>query len=155
LRIFSCTAEPQNARALGTWLSHGDLQRLVVRAVDTPTTGFTRVYGISNNDRAPVRNDAAAFLGYKPRDNAEDWAAAILAAALAPDPSDPAQMRLGGPFATVPLGESGVAGIKATNVGRDEGQRPEEAAPGPGPDSTPKPNADKLPSFLSRKGMGG
>lgn len=149
LRIFSCTDVPQNARALGTWLSFGDLQRLVVRAVDTPTTGFAVVYGVSNNDRAPVSNAQASFLGYRPQDNAEDWAEAILAGAPAPDPSDPAQMRLGGPFATVPLGESGVAGIKATNVG---GNETPDAAPAP---DKPAPNADKLPSFLSRKGMGG
>lgn len=111
LRIFSATEAPQNPRALGTWLSRGDLVRMVERAVDTPTTGFCVVYGISANDRAPVSNAGASFLGYRPRDNAEDFAPDILARAAAPDPQDPAQMRLGGPFAAVPLGESGVAGM--------------------------------------------
>ncbi|PIE11337.1 MAG: 3-beta hydroxysteroid dehydrogenase [Rhodobacterales bacterium] len=112
LRILSCTPEPQNVRALGTWLSYGDMVRLVERAVDTPTTGFACAYGVSNNDRAPVSNDKVRFLGYKPQDNAEDWAEALFAKAGAPDPQDAAQMRVGGPFATVPLGESGVAQIK-------------------------------------------
>lgn len=110
LRIFSATEEPQNARALGTWLSRADLVRLVERAVDTPVTGFAVVYGISANDRAPVSNEKVAWLGYRPQDNAEAWAPAILAATRA-DPHDPAQSRLGGPFATVSLGESGVAGM--------------------------------------------
>lgn len=111
LRIFSATERPQNPRALGTWLSRGDLVQLVERSVDSPTTGFCVVYGLSANDRAPVSNARAAFLGYRPKDNAEDFAAGVLARAAPPDPRDLAQMRLGGPFATVPLGESGVAGM--------------------------------------------
>ncbi|EYD77344.1 UDP-glucose 4-epimerase [Rubellimicrobium mesophilum DSM 19309] len=110
-RIFSGTEKPQNPRALGTWLSRGDLVQMVERAVDAPTTGFCVVFGISNNDRAPVSNAKVSFLGYRPKDNAEDHAADILAKAAKPDPQNLAQMRLGGPFATVPLGESGVAGM--------------------------------------------
>ena len=111
LRIFSGTETPQNPRALGTWLSRGDLVHMVERAVDTPTTGFCVVFGISGNDRAPVTNAKVSFLGYRPKDNAEDYAPEILARAATPDPTNLAQMRLGGPFAIVPLGESGVAGM--------------------------------------------
>lgn len=111
LRIFSATESPQNPRALGTWLSRPDLVRMVEAAVTAPTTGFCVVYGISANDRAPVSNAKVSFLGYRPRDNAEDYAPDILAKAATPNPQDPAQMRLGGPFASVPLGESGVAGM--------------------------------------------
>ena len=50
-----------------------------------------------------------------PQDNAEDWADELMAAAEPADPSDLAQMCLGGPFATIPLGESGVAAIKKLN----------------------------------------
>ena len=110
-RIFSATETPQNPRALGTWLSRPDLVHMVERAVDTPTTGFCVVYGLSANDRAPVSNAKVSFLGYRPKDNAEAYAADILAKAATPDPTNLAQMRLGGPFATVPLGESGVAGM--------------------------------------------
>lgn len=118
LRILSCTPEPQNVRALGTWLSYRDMVQLVVRAIDTPVTGFTVAYGVSNNDRAAVSNHKVGFLGYKPQDNAEDWAEALFAKAVAPDPTDLAQSRLGGPFASVRLGESGVAGIKAMSEGK-------------------------------------
>lgn len=112
LRIMSCTEEPQNARALGTWLSRPDLVRLVQRAIDTPAPGFTIAYGVSANTRAPVSNARVGFLGYQPQDNAEDWAPAILANTAPVDPHDMALTRLGGPFAGVPLGESGVAAIR-------------------------------------------
>ena len=84
---------------------------MVERAVDTPTTGFCVVYGISDNDRAPVSNAKVSFLGYRPQDNAEHYAAEIFAKAATPNPQDLAQIRLGGAFPTVPLGESGVAGM--------------------------------------------
>ena len=114
LRILSCTTVT-NARALGTWLSYDDLVQLVTRAVDTPTTGFSVVYGVSANDRVPVDNARASFLGYRPKDNAEVFAAQILAGAPMPDPTDAAQMCQGGPFASVPLGESGVARMNLVN----------------------------------------
>jgi uronate dehydrogenase len=137
MRIFSCTKVPQNARALRTWLSFDDLRHLVERAVTATTTGFTVVWGVSNNDRAPVNNDKAAFLGYKPKDNAENWAESLLASAPPADPSDRAQLCLGGPFATVPLGESGVAVIKAMSGAPQAGSE----------------ESKKLPSFLTKKGM--
>ena len=108
LRIISA-AQVTSPRALGTWLSYDDLIHLVTRAIDTPTTGFSVVYGVSNNDRVPVDNSKASFMGYRPKDNAEQFAEKILAEAPAPDTSDPAQMYHGGPFASVPLGNSGVA----------------------------------------------
>lgn len=111
LRIYSC-APVGNARALGSWLSYPDLIQLVERSVSTPVTGFTVIYGVSDNDRSPVDNSGAAFLGYRPRDNAEQFAERVLAEAPAPDPSDPAQLCHGGPFATVPLGVSGVQFLK-------------------------------------------
>ncbi len=108
LRILSC-AQVSNVRALGTWLSYDDLIHLVEQAIGTPNTGFSIVYGVSNNDRVPVDNSKASFLGYRPKDNAEQFAEKILAEAPPSDPLDPGQMCLGGPFASVELGESGVA----------------------------------------------
>ena len=117
IRIFSCNPEPTNARALGTWLSYPDLIQLVERAIEAPTTGYTAIFGISANTRAPVQNGKASFLGYQPKDNAEYKAAELLARAGRLDPQDPQHMRLGGPFAIVPLGESGVAMIKRLSGG--------------------------------------
>ena len=108
LRILSA-AQVNNPRSLGSWLSYDDLIQLVTRAIDTPVTGFAVVYGVSNNDRAPVDNAKAAFLGYRPKDNAEIYAAEVLAEADPMDPADPGHMCHGGPFASVELGNSGVA----------------------------------------------
>lgn len=138
MRIASCTPEPQNPRALRTWLSYDDLRHLVDRAVQATTTGFTVIYGVSNNDRSPVDNAKAAHLGYRPKDNAEDWAPTLLANAQKADPLDKAQLCLGGPFATVPLGESGVAGIKAMQSSENKaGAAPKQSG--------------KLPAFLTNK----
>jgi uronate dehydrogenase len=78
MRILSA-AKPTNPRAIGTWLSYDDLIHLVQRSIDTPITGFSIVYGVSNNDRAPVDNAKAQHLGYRPKDNAEQFAAKIYA----------------------------------------------------------------------------
>lgn len=108
LRILSC-AQVTSERALGTWLSYDDLIQLVTKSIEAPVVGHTIVYGVSNNDRAGVDNSGARFLGYRPKDNAEDFAEKILAERPPADPSDPAQFYHGGPFAKVDLGESGLA----------------------------------------------
>jgi uronate dehydrogenase len=114
LRILSC-AKVTNARALGSWLSYDDLVHLVTRAIDTPVVGFSIIYGVSNNDRAPVDNSAAQFLGYRPKDNAEQFAVEILANAPPANPQDLGQLCHGGPFASVALGNSGVATMGIVN----------------------------------------
>lgn len=108
LRILSC-AQVTSSRALGTWLSYDDLIQLVQRAIDAPTTGFSVVYGVSNNDRAPVNNNKASYLGFKPKDNAEQFAQDILAKETPVDKHDPAHTHHGGPFAAIELGTSGLA----------------------------------------------
>jgi len=110
LRILSA-AQVNNPRSLGTWLSYDDLIHLVERAITTPITGFSIVYGVSNNDRATVDNHKASFLGYRPKDNAEQFSKAILAEATPADPTDPGQMCQGGPFASVEIGFSGTASM--------------------------------------------
>lgn len=120
LRILSC-ARVTNPRAVGTWLSYDDLIQLVQRSIEAPVTGFSVVYGVSNNDRAPVDNSAASHLGYRPKDNAEQFAAKIFAAAGEIDVRDPANTRHGGPFAAVDLGSSGMAHL---NLNPDESENP-------------------------------
>lgn len=110
LRILSC-AQVNNARALGSWLSYDDLIHLVNQSINTPTTGFSVVYGVSANSRVPVDNARASFLGYRPKDNAEQFAGKVLSEEPAADSTDLAQMCHGGPFATVELGHSGVASM--------------------------------------------
>ncbi|MFK7902158.1 MAG: NAD-dependent epimerase/dehydratase family protein [Nitratireductor sp.] len=110
MRILSC-AQVNNARALGSWLSYDDLIQLVQRSIETPVTGFSVVYGVSDNDRAPVDNAKASFLGYRPKDNAEQFAKDILVEEPAMNPQDPGHMLHGGPFASVELGNSGTASM--------------------------------------------
>ena len=119
MRILSC-AQVSNPRAVGTWLSYDDLIHLVERAIDTPITGFSIVYGVSNNDRAPVDNAKASHLGYRPRDNAEQFAKAIYAEAEPLDPQDPGNACHGGPFASIELGHSAMAklNLKSDDVGK-------------------------------------
>lgn len=114
MRIMSC-AQVNNARALGSWLSYDDLIQMVMRAIETPVTGFSVVYGVSNNDRVPVDNAKASFLGYRPKDNAEQFATEVLADMPASDPTDAGQMCHGGPFSSVSLGNSGVASMNIVN----------------------------------------
>ena len=111
LRIYSA-AQVTNPRALGSWLSYDDLVQLVTRAIDTPVVGFTIAWGVSNNDRVPVDNSAASFLGYRPKDNAEQFAAEILAGAEPADPTDIGTMCHGGPFAAISLGQSALSQMK-------------------------------------------
>ena len=116
LRIYSC-AEVNNARMLGSWLSYNDLIHLVERSVDSVITGFTICYGVSNNDRVTVDNSNASFLGYCPKDNAEQYAKEILANEPEQDPTDPTHMCQGGIFGSNPLGQGvlGSMGIVDTN----------------------------------------
>jgi len=120
MRILSC-AQVSNSRAVGTWLSYDDLIHLVERAIKTPITGFSVVYGVSDNDRAPVDNAKARHLGYRPRDNAEQFAEEIFANDGPLDPQDPANTHHGGPFAAVELGSSGMAhlNLNADDTAKD------------------------------------
>lgn len=110
MRILSC-AQVSNPRAVGTWLSYDDLIQLVEKSVTTPVTGFSIVYGVSNNDRVPVDNAKAQHLGYRPKDNAESFAKEIYDRCDPLDPQNPGDFCHGGPFASVKLGNSGVAAL--------------------------------------------
>ncbi len=118
LRILSCSGPVTNARALGSWLSYDDLVHLVERAIDTPTVGFSIIYGVSNNDRTPVDNSKASFLGYRPSDNAEIFSAEILEKEPNHDPNDPGMICHGGPFASAEIGSRGIVTINRGN-GKD------------------------------------
>jgi len=110
MRILSC-AQVTNPRAVGSWLSYDDLIQLVEKSVTTPVTGFSIVYGVSNNDRAPVDNAKASHLGYRPKDNAEQYAKAVYAANPPLDPKDIGDYCHGGPFASIELGHGAMAGM--------------------------------------------
>ena len=81
LRIgsFLTPDRPTEARQLLTWVSHRDMVQLVRRCIDHPTYHFVTIYGVSNNSRSRWDNSNGKFLGYRPEDNSEVFAAEILA----------------------------------------------------------------------------
>ena len=98
VRILSCFDRPLDARMLSTWLSPDDTGRLFEACLTAPAPGFRVIYGVSANTRGGwVSLDGARALGYQPRDNAEDYAAGLLACGE-PDPADPVFRYLGGEF---------------------------------------------------------
>nr|WP_240894937.1 NAD(P)-dependent oxidoreductase [Kineococcus siccus] len=81
LRIGSCFAVPTNVRALSTWLSPDDAARLVEACLAAPSPGFRTVWGISRNTRRWFSLAEGEALGYHPLDDAERFAADVLARA--------------------------------------------------------------------------
>src|SRR5690606_17585117 len=74
MRIGSCLPRPTAARHLSTWLSHDDLDRLVVAALEAGTTGHAVVWGGSANQHSWWKDDDAKRVGYTPQDDAERFA---------------------------------------------------------------------------------
>ena len=77
LRIGSATERPEDARHLSTWLSPGDLTRLVTACLTSPDLGFAIIYGASANRRGWWDLDSGRRLGYEPQDDAEAFAASV------------------------------------------------------------------------------
>jgi uronate dehydrogenase len=99
VRILSCFDRPQNARALSTWLSPDDAGRLFEACLAAPSPGFRVVFGVSANTRGGwVSLEEARKLGYEPRDDAEMYAAQVIAEHGEADDDDPSAQYLGGDF---------------------------------------------------------
>lgn len=98
IRIGSCVEKPTEFRHLSTWLGFDDLLQLIDRSINAPDLGFEVVWGVSANTRSYWDNAGAARLGYTPRQNAEDYAAEVLAK---PNPISAIGQRFqGGSFAS-------------------------------------------------------
>jgi NAD(P)-dependent dehydrogenase (short-subunit alcohol dehydrogenase family) len=99
LRILTCAEKPRNVRSLSTWLSPDDAGRLFGACLTVADPGFRVAYGVSANTRGGwVSLAEARSLGYQPQDDAEAYAAEIIAEQGEPDPADPVLARLGGEF---------------------------------------------------------
>src|SRR5215468_8591816 len=72
LRIGTYRPEPIDQRSLATWLSPGDVARLVDASLRHPDPGCLVVNGYSANTRLKVAKAGWDVLGYQPRDNAEN-----------------------------------------------------------------------------------
>ncbi|MCC6619615.1 MAG: NAD(P)-dependent oxidoreductase [Deltaproteobacteria bacterium] len=77
LRICSYQERPRERRHLSTWLSPGDMVRLVTACLDAPVLGFRILAGTSRNTRRWMTDEGWAEVGYDPRDDAEVWAAEV------------------------------------------------------------------------------
>lgn len=95
LRIGSFQERPRETRQLSTWISHGDMVRLVITALAASDVRFEVLYGVSRNSRSFWDNRRAYALGYEPEDNAEAWAEELIAADP-PEPGGPLARRLQG-----------------------------------------------------------
>jgi uronate dehydrogenase len=99
IRIGNVNPVPIDKRRLSIWASPRDLAQLVSIGVDRPGIKFEIVYGISGNKRAWYDNSNAYRLGYKPQDDAETYAAELLAKEKPGDPI--AEQYQGGVFCAV------------------------------------------------------
>ena len=96
VRIGSCLERPTEPRHLSTWFGHRDLMHFLDRCIEAEGVGFMTVWGVSANTRSWWDNRGSERLGYEPTQNAEDYAAQVLAA---PNPLDALGQRYqGGSF---------------------------------------------------------
>src|SRR6266511_1480439 len=77
LRIGTFAEQPTDIRHLSTWLSPRDAVELFYCAVTAPNLGFVVAYGISANERRWWDLAPAEKFGYRPVDNAENWASQL------------------------------------------------------------------------------
>jgi uronate dehydrogenase len=103
LRIGAFRDKPTDRRLLYVWLSPRDAVQLVGCCIDAPDYHFIVVYGVSDNARGRYRNTGLEFLGYRPQDRAEDYAADI---ERAPDTEDAISRQFHGGIYT-PMGFDG------------------------------------------------
>ncbi|MFD1746240.1 NAD-dependent epimerase/dehydratase family protein [Rhizobium helianthi] len=105
VRIGSCLEKPSNHRMLSSWMSYNDFKLLIECVFRAPMLGCPVVWGVSNNDSRWWDNSHAAYLGWKPQDNAEIYRAELDAALGKPDPKAALHVYQGGNFVNDPIFE--------------------------------------------------
>ncbi|MBF4617891.1 NAD(P)-dependent oxidoreductase [Clavibacter sp. VKM Ac-2873] len=100
-RFGTTEALPSNRRSLSVWLSPGDLCRLIEATATTAQQGGHVIWGTSANTRGWLNREAGERIGYRPQDDAEQWAASL----GSPDPL-PSTDRVGGGVIDGALGEA-------------------------------------------------
>jgi len=99
MRLGNVHPFPVDKRRLSLWMSPRDLAQLCTIGLEHPDLRFEIVYGVSGNARSFYDNSNAARLGYRPQDDSEPLAAAVLAREPPGDPRFEAIQ--GGPFAVL------------------------------------------------------
>ena len=79
-RIGNFGTKPIDKRRLSIWISPRDYTQLVRIGLEHPDIRYEIVYGVSNNRRSWYDNSNAERLGYRPQDDSEPYAEAVLAA---------------------------------------------------------------------------
>ena len=79
-RIGNFGEKPIDKRRLSIWISPRDYTQLVRIGLEHPDIRYEIVYGVSNNRRSWYDNSNAERLGYRPQDDSEPYAEAVLAA---------------------------------------------------------------------------
>src|SRR5215472_16326833 len=79
-RIGNFGPQPIDKRRLSIWISPRDYTQLVRIGLEHPDIRYEIVYGVSNNRRSWYDNSNAERLGYRPQDDSEPFAQAVLAA---------------------------------------------------------------------------
>ncbi|MBI0539383.1 NAD(P)-dependent oxidoreductase [Roseomonas sp. KE2513] len=85
VRIGSALPCPTEPRHLSTWFGLDDLLQFTLRCIEAPSAGFVVAWGVSANTRSWWTPTSCEVLGYHPTQNAEDYAAEVLAK---PNPLD-------------------------------------------------------------------
>lgn len=78
IRIGNVGPRPIDKRRLSIWISPRDIAQLVTIGIEHPKIRFEIVYGVSGNKRSWYDNRNARRLGYRPKDNSEQYAKEIL-----------------------------------------------------------------------------
>ena len=98
IRIGSCFPEPKNHRMLATWMSYDDFIRLIECIFTVPRLGCPIIYGASDNDASWWDNGHVAYLGWRPKDNAESFREKLDATIDRPAADAPDAVYQGGMF---------------------------------------------------------
>jgi uronate dehydrogenase len=99
LRICSCFPEPRDRRMLWSWLSFADCVRLCEASLLAPHTGFSVIYGTSDNAARAVSNIHATHIGFRAQDSADAFRDAVLARSERPESAQLVSRVVGGGFA--------------------------------------------------------
>ncbi|TCT12049.1 uronate dehydrogenase [Tepidamorphus gemmatus] len=104
IRIGNVLDRPVDARRLAIWISPRDLVQLIGIGLERPGIRHEIVYGVSGNTRSWWDNSNAHRLGYRPQDDSEVFAEAVLAADPGPSGDDVIDLHQGGPFCRLEAG---------------------------------------------------
>jgi uronate dehydrogenase len=98
LRIGNVNEAAIDKRRLAIMVTPRDLVKLIRIGLERPGIVYEVMYGVSANTRSWYDNSHAESLGYKPEDNSEATAAAVLAMEPAAAADDPSEFYQGGTF---------------------------------------------------------